>query len=120
MLIVYNYSAVAIITLLSVALYYSMKWIRAKFELFINNVRNTKFTSFFDRLFDKLVIVIDKILYADFNTPKSNTDLVDTKTALLLCKDVNGQCLPELKLRDKSARLIFADIKNAVCKPMRG
>lgn len=39
---------------------------------------------------------------------------------LLLCQDVDGECLPELKIKDKSITLIFADIKNKVCRPMRG
>lgn len=39
---------------------------------------------------------------------------------LLLCHDVDGKCLPELSVRDKSFNIIFADIKNKVCKPMRG
>ena len=42
------------------------------------------------------------------------------KRELLLCHDEDGHCLPELTLKDKPATLIFADLKNKVCRPMRG
>lgn len=44
----------------------------------------------------------------------------ERKRELLLCHDKNGECLPALTFKDKSVKLIFADIKNKVCRPMRG
>lgn len=44
----------------------------------------------------------------------------ERKRELLLCHEENGECLPALTFKDKSVKLIFADIKNKVCRPMRG
>ena len=52
--------------------------------------------------------------------PEAEYHKVERTRALLTCPEKDGQCLPPISVRDKSARLIFADIKNKVCKPMQG
>ncbi len=65
---------------------------------------------------DKIVQFMDKI--DDLYVSKPNK--LERTRELLLCHDKDGECLPEIKLKDKSVTLIFADIKNKVCRPMRG
>lgn len=61
--------------------------------------------------------VIDKIDALIDNTVHITVSRNLKTSPLLRGKD---ESLPVIKLRDKSFRLIFADIKNSVCKPMQG
>ena len=60
------------------------------------------------------VIIIEKFMYKEDITSE------ERHRSLLTCDDNTGSCLPELKASDKSVKLIFADLKNKVCKPLRG
>lgn len=67
----------------------------------------------------RLIDYIDSLLNQSSSTIL-HTHEQDRETALLLCEQNNGECLPEIMLKDKTIRLIYADFKNKVCKPLQG
>lgn len=82
-----------------------------------DDVLKGKLTGWLDNVYFKVVNKIDVVL----NWLESFlADDTERKRTLLLCHEKDGKCLPELTTRDKSFSLLFADIKNKVCKPMRG
>lgn len=44
----------------------------------------------------------------------------DHTKSMLICPNDEETCLPPIRFRDKSIKLMFADLKNKVCKPLPG
>lgn len=106
--IVVYYEVVLCVTLFVVLIVFPIIWIKEHIPTYIADSVSY--------IVDKIVRFMDKM----DNLYVSKPDKIERTRELLLCHDKDGECLPEIKLKDKSVTLIFADIKNKVCRPMRG